>query len=161
MAQYADIADLPIPAAAIAGISADVKNAALQGASDHADSYLISRFDLPLASWGKDLRRAVANIALYDIMSTRGYSPESGDNASIRDRAKDAEAWLKDVSAGKATPTGVVDSSAGGNTTDAAGEQRQMAFVVQPHNASESADDFWGGSTPQEGGVGAVRRRGW
>src|SRR5687768_909498 len=112
--RYAEIADLTVPAAALSSISTPDQNDFLLKASVFADSYLASRFELPLVTWGSDLKDAVAAIATFRLLMKRGFSPEAGDNKTYQDQYKDAVSWLKDVGSGKATPVDVVDSSAGG-----------------------------------------------
>lgn len=105
MSQYAtvtDIANLGIAAAAIASFTTAQKDEALQAASSEADSYLSSRYELPLATWPKVLRLHVANMAAYMLLSNRGFAPDGSDQ-NIRDRHRDAVAWLQRVAERKAT----------------------------------------------------------
>lgn len=69
-------------------------------ASDTADSYLRKRFKMPLVSFGNDIKRAVANIAQYELMARRGFRPDAGQDQIIVKRNDDAVAWLRDVSKG-------------------------------------------------------------
>lgn len=110
-ATRADLTRLGIRAGALSGVSSDDQDAALEAASDLADSYLRSRYVLPLTGYGDDLKRAVCAIAAWDLLSTRGYNPQGSDEA-IQTRQEQAIAWLKDVSAGRAAVSG-------GNTTPA------------------------------------------
>lgn len=88
------------------------KLAAIAGASALADSYLGSRFTLPLVSWGVDLTRAVCAIAAFELVSTQvGFNPEAGHNMVLMKRSDDALSWFRDVSHGHCTPAGVTDSS--------------------------------------------------
>jgi phage gp36-like protein len=110
-AQPADLANLGLVGAALATVTTTTQNAALLAASSVADSYLQSKYDLPLKQWGQDLVRAVAIIAAYDIMTSRGYNPMAGSDTNIRQRYLDTLAWLQEVSQGKQTPAYVVDST--------------------------------------------------
>lgn len=112
--QYADRADLEaigLIASALAAISPSVQDAALLAASSVADSYLQSRYQLPLVTWGKDLARVVAVIAAYDLLSARGYNPMAGADVNWRQRYLDALAWLDQVSKGEQSPSYLSDSS--------------------------------------------------
>ncbi len=109
-ATAAQLKSLGVASAALTSVSAPDQIAALQAASDLADSYLRSRFTLPLATWGDDLRRAVVAIATYDLMSHRGYNPEAAGDTTIRDRYQDAIRWLEKIAANLLTPS-VTDSS--------------------------------------------------
>lgn len=167
MAAYATTADLvqlAISAAALGNVSLGDQEAALEAASRLADSYLGSRFELPISAWGADLKQQVCSLAAYRIMQVRGYSPETGDAEVFRDNYDDAIRWLERVASGTVTPINVVDSSdSPGNTTDATGNARERPFVVQPVSDSCSAGGFWerDGVTVSPGGVGASRKRGW
>jgi phage gp36-like protein len=117
----ADLQRLSLPAAALTGISTADQDAALEAASDLADSYLKTRFKIPLITWQDDLRRAVTHIAGYDLMVRRGYNPEAGADPNIRLRYEDAIRWLKYVALGTVSPD-IKDSSAAGTLTQAAPE---------------------------------------
>lgn len=109
-ATAAQLKTLSVAAAALASVSAADQTAALQAASDLADSYLRSRYTMPLTAWADDLRRAVCAIATYDLMSHRGYNPETGGDPNIRARYDDAIRWLEKVASGQISPS-VTDSA--------------------------------------------------
>lgn len=109
-ADRTDLVRLGLRAEALTGYPTASQDAALEAASDVADSYLRARYDLPLTSWGDDLRRAVAAIAALDIMTTRGFNPSAGSDDILMRRQEQAIGWLKDVAANRATVSG-------GNTT--------------------------------------------
>lgn len=111
MSAYASRADLTrfgISAAALTSVSTDTQDAALEAASRVADSYLRSRYTLPLTGYGDDLKRAVCAIAAWDLLSTRGYDPQRGGDEAVRLRTDAAMSWLKDISAGRAAVSGGV-----------------------------------------------------
>ncbi len=96
--------DLGIPTAALAGISVPKQNAALLAASVLIDSYLGGRFKLPLESYGGDLTLCCAKIAAFNLIAVRGMAPGNASYDTLREGWKDQLNWLKDVSAGRATP---------------------------------------------------------
>jgi phage gp36-like protein len=151
---------LGLNAGAFAGISTDAQDAALLSASKTADSYLLKRFQLPLEEWGDDLRSAVSVIAAYRILATRGFS-EEGEAEQLRLRYEDELKWLSKVSSGAITPIDVSDSSGGANTTDAAGEARDAAYVLAPTEGYATEGSFWDKGTEYPGGGGPPKRRGW
>jgi phage gp36-like protein len=107
-----DLVNLGIAAQALEGVATGSQDAALLAASELADSYLGSRFTLPLTAWGSDLKRHVCSIAAWDLLGgTRGFNPEAGTNEVVRTRYEDAIRWLEQVAANKVTPAGAVDSS--------------------------------------------------
>jgi phage gp36-like protein len=161
-ATRAEMYQLAVNSGAFTGIATADQDAALDGASVFADGYLTQRFQLPLTSYGQDLKEAVANIAAYRIIAARGFSPEDADADQLRLRYQDAIGWLRDVSAGKVTPTNVADSSGVGTT--AADELKTSPTVVQYRPAStaeDEADSLFVKSTTTLGGVGPPKPRGW
>lgn len=120
--EYCDTADLTrwgINATALKGISEkDAQLEAIKGASRLIDSYLRSQFTLPLSAVGEDLQRACAIIAVYDLISSRGFRPDESENDVLRQRYEDVIRWLEKISAGQVTPV-VTDSSATPGTTGA------------------------------------------
>jgi len=107
-----DLTRFGLPSGALTGIADATQDAALEAASDVADSYMRSRYTLPLTGYGDDLKRAVCAIAAWDLLTTRGYDPNSGGDEAVKLRNDAAVSWLKDVSAGRAHVSG-------GNTTPA------------------------------------------
>lgn len=110
---YATRTDLTthgLSSAALGSISTTAQDAALDAASQVADSYLRSRYATPVTGYGTDLTRAVCSIAAWDLLSVRGFDPQRGGDESLRLRAEDALRWLRDVSAGKASLSGITES---------------------------------------------------
>jgi len=161
MAPYATEDDFTVPAAALTRFSLEEKEDAISKACAFADGYLNSRFRLPLTTFGGDLTDCVAAIATYKLMMKRGMAPTSGDNTELYNRYKDAVSWLKDVVAGKVTPTNVADSGAGEADTDPSGEASEGPMVLQSQPSRDSLADFWGHGSSSPGGVGTPRNRGW
>lgn len=110
---YATRTDLTthgLSSAALGSISTTAQDAALDAASASADSYLRTRYSTPVTGYGVDLTRAVCALAAWDLLSVRGYDPQRGGDEAVRLRAEDAMRWLRDVSAGKASLSGVGES---------------------------------------------------
>jgi phage gp36-like protein len=82
----------------------------LLGASDEADGYLGGGYTLPLTAWSEDLRKHVAKMASYDLMSVNGFRPTGFDELIVKGR-DDAVSWLSKIMAGKLEPPGIVDST--------------------------------------------------
>ena len=108
-----DLTQVGISAEALADIAAGDQEAAIDAASAVVDSYLRSRFTLPLTEFGDDLTRATCVLAVYDLLVVRGYNPEAGAADQVRLRYEDVLRWLERVSAGSITPA-VTDSSSTG-----------------------------------------------
>ena len=94
-----------------ANIPTDIVQSKVDDANALAEGYLGVRYSLPLANPGADLRRQIVNIAVYDLMSWKGFNPESGRDMNFRVRYEDAIKWLKGVADGNVTPVGIVDST--------------------------------------------------
>jgi phage gp36-like protein len=106
-AEAADLAALGVRSQATGGIASGDIDDALDAASVLFDGYARSRYDVPFTTWGMDVTAAVAKVAAYEILSTRGLSPAASDSdQNVRDRYRDAIAWMKDVAAGRARVSG-------------------------------------------------------
>lgn len=106
-AEAADLAALGVRAQATGGIASGDINSALDAASLLFDGYARARYDVPFTTWGMDVRSNVAKVAAYEILSVRGLQPGASESdQNVRDRYKDAIAWMKDVSAGRVRVSG-------------------------------------------------------
>ncbi len=112
MSRYAVVADIAryVPTASISSIDSTTQQNVLDDVSTLADSFLGSRYKLPLTSYGSDLTRNVCQIAVYDLMCLRGFFPD-GPDQNFKDRNDAAMAWLRGVSSGAITPSNIADSS--------------------------------------------------
>lgn len=152
---YCTSADLLLPSQALQELqSADIAQA-IATASSEADTYLSTRWTLPLVApekdnsnnpiWPQALVNAVAQIAGYRAMLKRGYAPDIGIKDPFRDGYKDAIDFLKSVSKGDAT------LQVKGSNTNADGEEgggpSSQAFVLQPCDGQsmtfDEQEDFW------------------
>lgn len=98
-----DLYRLALNAKSLEQVTLSDKIKALGDASDMASSCLrdAPNIDLPLSGWGGDLKRAVVNIAAYDLRSAEGYQPTKDEENSLRQRYLDALKWLALVKAGE------------------------------------------------------------
>lgn len=111
-ADRTDLALMGLPAAALTGASTQQQDAHLAAASKMAASYLRSVYIMPLSAWGDDVKMAVCKIASYTLMAGPiGYDPSNPSDASIKEQHDEAIRWLRDISAKKAIPDGIVDAS--------------------------------------------------
>lgn len=122
-ASPADLVTVGINAAALDDYGPNEQAAALLSASRLVDSYLRSHFTLPLTQAGEDVKLHTVAIAVYMLLSARGFNPEAGADVNVRDRYLDATRWLERVAAGTVTPD-ITDSSS------AAVEGRPAAPIV-------------------------------
>ncbi len=121
MTAYATVQQFDVhgirPEALPEGISETDKQSAILAASLKADSYLGSAFHLPLASWGEDLTQAVCAMAAYELVAgLLIFQPDPAKNEVLTQRRDAAIAWLKDIAAGRAKPTNVVDTAPAAST---------------------------------------------
>lgn len=147
MSSYATLAHLAqfgVPSSALSGISPDAQQAALDAASTRADGYLKNHFKLPITTPSIDLVEAICRIAAYNLLSVRGYNPETGGDTNLRDRFLDAVKWLEGVARGSITPD-LQDSSPGG-------------VLGGPYVVQSQLSDSGGASVIV---AGSPRARGW
>jgi phage gp36-like protein len=104
-ATQTDFAALGLASKATASVSSSDVDAALEAASRVVDSYIGSRFDLPLVLWDGSVTQAVVAIATYRILARRGYAAGTPESDVIRQGYEDAIAWCKDVAKGLALPS--------------------------------------------------------
>lgn len=167
---YCTSADLLLPGEALQELQSTDIDRAIKSASSEADSYLSTRWTLPLVmgpdGWPTALVNAVAQIATYRAMLLRGYAPVAGQNDSIRDGYKDALAFLKALSKGEATLQ--VRGSNADAETQQGGGPGTSPFVIQPDGPGggtfKPEEDFWHDRDSAAGGAGAFtgpRRRGY
>lgn len=111
---YATLSDLAnfVSAKVLTAGSSAQQQAFLDTAAALANDYLRSRFDLPLATHGLQLTRHVCNLAAYDLITWRGYNPDSEADKNWRMRYEDALLWLEAVADGKLTPDGMTGGAA-------------------------------------------------
>jgi len=86
--------------AALASYSDDQIAQFLIAASDWADGYLRSRYQLPLVFWSQDLKIACAQYAVYLILNHRGYDATDPTGAQVYTTLKQAEKFWEDVNSG-------------------------------------------------------------
>jgi phage gp36-like protein len=135
-AKVRDLTTLGIATKALQTVSVHDKVESLLAASAIADRYLCRQFTLPLASWGDDLRRMVAQIAVYDLMAVRGFQPQGVDELIVK-RYDDAIAALREMAAGKACMPDVVDTTPETSSEgeyDVAETQPDIFFSEYPFN---------------------------
>lgn len=123
MTRYAtttNLVHLGIRAEALSGVATAVQEEALDAASAVADGYLRARgYVLPITAWSADLTRAVAILAAFDLLVTRGFDPQAGADDVLLRRVEMATTWLRDVAAGHVTPD-LTDSTP--STDEASGQ---------------------------------------
>ena len=116
MAAYcvrADLTKLGIFSDALRTISTTDQDAAIAAVSDEMDGYLGSQYKLPLTAWGQDVVMMCARLAVYTLVSVRGFNSNSPGDNQILETHDMAERWLKRISDGSLALT-VTDSSAVG-----------------------------------------------
>lgn len=99
-----------LPARAMASLDVSQQLDACLSATDEAAGFLARRYTMPLVAWSTDLVRNVCHVAMWNILSARGFQPEGPDEV-IRMNVSDARKWLEGVGAGRISPPGIVDST--------------------------------------------------
>lgn len=154
---YATTADLEnggLPPLALQGLSEEQKTSALTDAASVVDSYLSTRFDMPLASFGRDIVRATVAIASLDLLARRGFQPGAVDAEVAKTRYDEALRWLRDVAGGRATPAHA------DTTSKDSFDPQDQPFTRQMVSGGISISDSDEESTTF-GTLRAPRSRGW
>lgn len=160
MASYATIDDLSIyglNASVLASLTPVQQNAAIDAASDLIDSYLNSKFKLPLLSFGKGLTQKTCEIASWTLLSIRGFDPEDPADAEVKHRYDVALQWLTDIKNGEITPN-VTDSGTGQY-----GGPGILQSTTQPSSQPSPGGTVYQ-TVLQDGTIvvtGAPKQRGW
>jgi phage gp36-like protein len=114
MSAYATRAELEtygLAAELISSVSNDTVDDCLSAASRYADSYLQTRYELPLVAYGVDLTMAVCEIATYRLLvSLKLMQPLTNDYQVWRDRHDMAIKWLEGIASGKISPPDIVST---------------------------------------------------
>jgi phage gp36-like protein len=105
-----DIVSDAVPEAAIEDITASARANACISASEEADGYLNSAYELPLSAWGLDLRSKCAEMAAAKLFRQRGFDPDGPDKV-VMDTEKAAIEWLNRIANGRLKPPGIVDTT--------------------------------------------------
>lgn len=83
-------------------VNAERVNAAIQAASDEIDAYARARYSVPFNPVPGIVKKLCADIALYNLISRRGYDEQSADR-SVVDRYRAAIRFLENLVRGTVT----------------------------------------------------------
>lgn len=115
-------------------IDADAVTGALDDASSEIDSYLATRYVVPVATVPNVLKAAALTVARYRLHDDRATD-------RIRDDYKAVISWLRDVSTGKASLPGVTEASAAGGDDAGGGNYGPYAVrAPEPVFVSDTLD---------------------
>jgi|SRR5579859_3554066 len=82
-----------LPPQMLSLVASGVQDQACLDATEEMDSYLRGRYQLPLLSWGNDLRRYTAWVACYLVAQRIGFAPQAGSDRLIVERYYQAVGW--------------------------------------------------------------------
>lgn len=99
------------PSAAFGTISPNDRAEAILAATSLINSYLQQRYTLPLSVWGKDIRRACALLAAYDLLLSRGIFRDESQQKNLQLQYDQIIKWLEKIRDGIVTPDGMVDAT--------------------------------------------------
>lgn len=143
---YATITDLTtvgLAPNALGNTTVAQQNAALQGASDYADSFFRARWGtagVPFVAWDSQITESVAKIAAYRLMLERGMRPDGADWRIFRQGYDDAVAWLDKVQRQQAHPKVTL---ANVNAPGAVQPQLNSASVVNVATGRRAPNRGW------------------
>ncbi len=110
----AEVSSLGIKRDAYADATNDQIDREIASTSDLIDSYLGSRYTLPLIVFPEVIRECCAKLSACDLVDAGGRDPDpNGPDGMIDKIRKQWLDWLKMVAAGTVTPPGVIDSTPG------------------------------------------------
>jgi phage gp36-like protein len=98
-----DVFESSIPQHALQGVESQVMARACIEASSKAHGFFARRYTGPLVSWDSDVRRELAQIVAYMVMSHRGFAPDGTDELIVKNH-NDALKWLGQVGSGAVSP---------------------------------------------------------
>lgn len=116
----AELLNLGVATDALNGIAVSVRDDARGAATDVAMSYIRKQYTPPITTTDMSVKRAVAHIAAYDLLCTRGFSPLAGSDDAIEKRHDKALGWLLKLSKGHVEA----------NITDSTGATHENAPLV-------------------------------
>ena len=99
-----------LPTAALTNVPTATQQAALNAAADEIDTYLRSRYSVPLLSAPLSIIKAEAVLAAADLLTTKGHNPTFFDQA-FQLRVDRTLRWLEKLSAGSAHLAADVDAT--------------------------------------------------
>lgn len=119
----AEVSSLGIKRDAYADKTATEIEQQVTSTSDLIDSYLGSRYTLPLIVFPQVIRECCAKLSACDLIDSLGRDPDADPLVdTIRKQWLD---WLKLIAAGTVTPPGVVDSTPGATPGSSPGARVQ------------------------------------
>jgi phage gp36-like protein len=93
---------------ALQDISEPEQLAACVSASSQADDYLGIRGTLPVSAYPASVTHNVARIAIYTLLSARGYNPAAGADSKIKEDRDEALDWFNKIARQTITVAGLV-----------------------------------------------------
>lgn len=91
-----------VSSAALTGVDSASIDAALEAATDEAETILRDRgYEIPIVNPSPKLKRAVAAIAAWDLVAgIRGVNPEDPSHAALAKMRDDNVDWLRKIAKG-------------------------------------------------------------
>jgi hypothetical protein len=106
----ADITRYAVTEVSIEDMTATQRADALTSATDMAEGYLSSAYEMPILGWGEDLKSCVARLAAATLFRVRGADPQ-GPDALVFDGESKAIQWLDRIASGRLKPPAILDST--------------------------------------------------
>ncbi|MGK3995101.1 hypothetical protein [Sorangium sp. So ce1024] len=80
-------------------------------ATDDLGPSLGAMFDLPITTWGLDVRRKTAELAVYWALFRRGNNPDDAAGKAFRQMFNDVQQWKQEVREQEVELQGITDST--------------------------------------------------
>ena len=115
--QVADLTTIGINPTSLSDVSTPEQQAAIVTASAMIDDMIGGRYPLPLLAWPSSFTFHCAKIAVYILLSARGYNPDSGADPLWKRDYEKAVDWGRGIQRQEIHPQVQVSAPSPGNST--------------------------------------------
>ena len=115
--QVADLTTIGINPTSLSDVSTPEQQAAIVTASAMIDDMIGGRYPLPLLAWPSSFTFHCAKIAVYILLSARGYNPDSGADPLWKRDYEKAVDWGRGIQRQEIHPQVQVSAPSPGNAT--------------------------------------------
>jgi phage gp36-like protein len=113
----ADLTTIGINPISLQDVSLAAQQEAIVTASAMIDDHIAGRYQLPLLAWPDSFKYHTAKLAVYVILSARGYSPDAGADPLWKVDGEKAIEWAKGIQRQAIHPQVTPSAPSPGNAT--------------------------------------------
>lgn len=115
--QVSDLTTIGINPVSLQDVTLAEQQAAIVAASAQIDDHIGGRYQLPLLAWPMSFTLNCAKLAVYIILSVRGYNPDSGADPLWKIDGEKAIEWAKGIQRQAIHPQVTPSAPSPGNPT--------------------------------------------